>query len=411
VFEHNPAMYFMVDPTGTVLSLNTFGASQLGCAVDEWVGQSVLNLVFDENDKELVWKNIAVCVETLGQSHRWDAQKIRQDGTVLWTRENASTLRWSDNQVIVLIACEDITERYRDELELARLAAIISSSDDAIVSKTLDGKITSWNAGATTIFGYEAREMIGQPITHIIPPELHEDETQILTRLQRGERIRHYETVRVAKDGRRVDVSLTVSPLFDKSGKVVGASKVARDITAAKRAEAELQQTRTELARVSRVTTLGELTAAIAHEVNQPLTGLVSSANACLRWLAAETPDLDAARRSIERMIKDTNRSGEIINRIRTMVKKAPPQRDSLNINNTIMEVMALALTEVRRNSVSAHAELSDDLPPVLGEIAAGDSQPHHERHRSDEWSRPNAAKVVDFLRARRTKSCARGGV
>jgi PAS domain S-box-containing protein len=168
VFEHNPAMYFMVDPTGTVLSLNTFGASQLGCAVDEWVGQSVLNLVFDENDKELVWKNIAVCVETLGQSHRWDAQKIRQDGTVLWTRENASTLRWSDNQVIVLIACEDITERYRDELELARLAAIISSSDDAIVSKTLDGKITSWNAGATTIFGYEAREMIGQPITHII---------------------------------------------------------------------------------------------------------------------------------------------------------------------------------------------------------------------------------------------------
>jgi PAS domain S-box-containing protein len=131
----------------------------------------------------------------------------------------------------------DVSEREEVAVDLARLAAIVASSDDAIVSKTLDGTITSWNEGAARIFGYEASEMIGRPITSFIPPELHAEEKRILARLQRGERIRHYETARMAKDGRRVDVSLTVSPLRDTSGKVIGASKVGRDITERKQAE------------------------------------------------------------------------------------------------------------------------------------------------------------------------------
>jgi PAS domain S-box-containing protein len=131
----------------------------------------------------------------------------------------------------------DITDRYRSEVESAQLAAIVASSDDAIVSKTLDGVVTSWNAGAMRIFGYEAGEMIGQSITRIIPPELHGEEVQVLARLQKGERIDHYETTRVAKDGRRINISLTVSPLRDRVGRVVGASKVARDITERKQSE------------------------------------------------------------------------------------------------------------------------------------------------------------------------------
>src|SRR5262249_50403019 len=111
------------------------------------------------------------------------------------------------------------------ELESSRLAAIGASSDDALISKTLNGRITSWNSGAANMFGYHADEMIGHPIARIIPPELHGEEQQILMRMRRGERLRHYETVRIAKDGRRIDVSLTVSPLVDRSGRVVGASK------------------------------------------------------------------------------------------------------------------------------------------------------------------------------------------
>src|SRR5262249_3791915 len=131
----------------------------------------------------------------------------------------------------------DISDQRRTEADSTRLAAIVSSSDDAIVSKTFDGVITSWNTGATRIFGYEAGEMIGQSIMKIIPPELEGEEKQIVAKLRRGERIDHYETIRIAKDGRRVDISLTVSPLRNKAGHLVGASKVARDISERKHAE------------------------------------------------------------------------------------------------------------------------------------------------------------------------------
>src|SRR5277367_670076 len=262
----------------------------------------------------------------------------------------------------------DLTKSREREVESTGLAAIVSSSDDAIISKTLDGNIVSWNAGATNIFGYEATEMIGQSIFRLIPPELQEEEKRILTRLRQGERVLHYETDRIAKDGRRIEVSMSVSPLVDKSGKVVGAAKVARDVTASRRAEAELQQVRTELARVARVTTLGELTAAIAHEVNQPLTGLVSSGNACLRWLAGDMPNLKAARESVERMISAGSRAGEVIRRIRALVGKAPPLQDRLNINDAITEVIALIRGEIQRNRISLRTKLSTDVPLVLGD-------------------------------------------
>jgi len=131
----------------------------------------------------------------------------------------------------------DITQRHRAEVESAHLAAVVASSSDAIVSKTLKGIVMSWNAGAEKIFGYKAEEIVGQPILTIIPPELHQQEAEILARLERGERIEHFETERITKDGRRLNVSLTVSPVLDKRGNIIGASKVARDITDRKRAE------------------------------------------------------------------------------------------------------------------------------------------------------------------------------
>src|SRR4051812_10475378 len=118
-----------------------------------------------------------------------------------------------------------------DDLAMRRLAAIIESSDDAIVSKDLNGIITSWNAGAQRLFGYTADEIIGQSILTLIPPERHHEEPGILARIRRGERIDHYETVRRKKDGTLFDISVTVSPLKNKSGQIVGASKIARDIS------------------------------------------------------------------------------------------------------------------------------------------------------------------------------------
>src|SRR5467141_5312182 len=129
-----------------------------------------------------------------------------------------------------------------DALSRAQLAAIVASSDDVIVSKTLDGIITSWNPAAERTFGWTAAEAVGQPITLIVPDDRRAEEDDVLARIRRGERVDHFETVRRAKDGRMVNISLTVSPVKDASGKIVGASKVARDITERKRAEAELER-------------------------------------------------------------------------------------------------------------------------------------------------------------------------
>jgi len=124
-----------------------------------------------------------------------------------------------------------------EEIVARRLAAIVESSDDAIISKTLNGAIVTWNAGAARVFGYDAEEIIGRPVTLLIPPDRLGEEAAILARIRRGERIEHYETVRQRKDGGLIDISLTISPILDETGQVVGASKIARDITARKSAE------------------------------------------------------------------------------------------------------------------------------------------------------------------------------
>ena len=128
------------------------------------------------------------------------------------------------------------------ETALLRLATIVESSDDAIISKNLDAVITSWNAAAQRIFGYAEEEAVGKPITIVIPPELHDEENKILEKLRAGGRIEHFETIRVTKTGKKINVSLTISPIKDSSGRIVGISGIARDITERKRAEVRLHE-------------------------------------------------------------------------------------------------------------------------------------------------------------------------
>jgi two-component system CheB/CheR fusion protein len=161
-------------------------------------------------------------------------------------------------------------------IQLALLAAIVTSSDDAIVSKTLTGRIQSWNAGATRIFGYQADEVIGKPITVIIPPELHDEERRILEQLSRGERVDHFDTIRLTKDGRRIPISLTVSPIRDSRGNIVGASKVARDISERAAAEQALRESQqrlleSEQALLDADRRKNEFLALLAHELRNPL--------------------------------------------------------------------------------------------------------------------------------------------
>jgi PAS domain S-box-containing protein len=154
---------------------------------------------------------------------------------------NIEAIKDRRGNIVGAVNCfQDITERKRNEEAAQRLAAIVESSDDAIVSKNLDGIITSWNAGAERIFGYLAEEIVGKPITILIPPDHQREEEGIMQRIRRGQRVEHYETVRQRKHGSLIDVSLTISPVKNTQGKITGASKIARDITEHKRNEAQI---------------------------------------------------------------------------------------------------------------------------------------------------------------------------
>lgn len=195
----------------------------------------------------------------------------------------------------------DATERNRAEEVRSRLAAIVDSSDDAIVSKDLNGIVTSWNVGATHLFGWRPEEIIGKSILTIIPPELQSEEPAILASLRSGRKIDHYETVRIRKDGTRVQVSVTISPVRDSAGRIVGASKIARDIGEHLRMQEAMIQS-------EKLAATGRMAAAIAHEINNPLEAVTN-----LAYLVSTDPTLsDAGRKYAGVLMEEIGRVSDV---------------------------------------------------------------------------------------------------
>ncbi|HLE82828.1 MAG TPA: PAS domain S-box protein [Thermoanaerobaculia bacterium] len=245
----------------------------------------------------------------------------------------------------------DGAERRLAEAAQAHLAAIVESSQDAIISKTLDGVIRTWNRGAEGLFGYTAEEAVGRPITLIIPPERLDEEQEILTQLASGERIEHYETVRVAKDGRRLDVSLTVSPLRDAEGRIVGASKVARDVTERKRALEALE----EADRAK-----GDFLALLAHELRNPLAPLRNG----LEVLRLSAGDSEAAVKTLAMMDRQLSHLVRLIDDLLD-VSRVNRQKMELRRSRVLLaDVLSSAVETVRPAIEQAGHELTVSLPP-----------------------------------------------
>ena len=639
VFEHNPVMYFMVDASGTVLNVNTFGAAQLGYSPSELAGQSVMN-VFLEEDREFVRQCVAVCLQTVGQSHTWEVRKIKKDRSLLWVRENAKAMPRAEDKLVVLIACEDITERKQTENALRQSEAYLAQAQEisrtgsfgwnpttgeliwsqetfrifqcdpatkptipfvferihpedrdtvrtAIEQATRDGRdfdhqhrlllpdgsvkhvhgqarattdgrgrlefvgviadvtaareaernlrrseaylaeaqhlshTSSWawdirrgdflyrSAELYRLFGFDpddpaattqailaridpedvlrlsdlhhqimrekktaqfefdfrielpdgtikhahsvahpvldrAGELVEFVGTHMDVTEQHNAREKLekaMIALRESEQrfrdyaetasdwlwetgpdhrfarlLEHTKATGVGVSGvigqfrwdiasdlesepekwrqhratldahlpfreleyRRVDpmgapiyIRTSGKPFFDANGTFLGYRGVSTDVTAivrAEHAEQALREAQAELAHVTRLTSMGELTTTIAHEINQPLAAILANAEACRSWLDRAPPDLAAARRSVEWIVDDGNRTSEVIRRVRALSKKDDIESGPLDINVVLREALPLVSRELASQNVAVRMELAPDLPLISGD-------------------------------------------
>lgn len=290
-----------------------------------------------------------------------------------WREPHQPTERALRSLDILARQAADLIERTQIEAALReseegfrRLASIVESNDDAIVSTSLDGIITSWNKGAERILGYTAEEAVGKPVTILAPPDRQHEDRMITERIGRGERVEHFETVREHKDGSSIVISLTISPVKNSEGRIVGASKIGRDITERKLLEAREKVLIAELTYMNRVATAGELTASIAHEVNQPLTGIATKASAARRWLAAEKPDIGRVLDVLDQIETASYRASEIIANVRSMFSKGKHDKAEVDINKLIWTVVNLVSVDLRERRIELKMELDDQLPPVF---------------------------------------------
>ena len=257
----------------------------------------------------------------------------------------------------------DVTERHLAEITAHRLAAIVASSDDAIIGNDLSSIITSWNFGAERIFGYTADEMIGSSIVQLIPPDRQEEETEVLSRIRRGEHCDHFETIRLAKDGRQLNVSVTVSPIKDSTGDVVGASTIVRDITGRKRAEQKLRHAE-EAAEAANMAK-SQFLANMSHEIRTPMNGVIGMTGLLLDG------DLDPQQREFGEIIRASADAllmviNDILDFSKIEAGKLSFKLLDFDLIDTVESTLDLLAEQAHSKGIELVSEMATDLPTRL---------------------------------------------
>ncbi|HEY7390926.1 MAG TPA: PAS domain S-box protein, partial [Bryobacteraceae bacterium] len=247
----------------------------------------------------------------------------------------------------------DITDMRQMELANAHFAAIVESSEDAIISKELDGTILTWNAGAEHVYGYPAAEAIGEKMLLMVPPDRVQEEIDILSKIGRGESISHFETTRVKKGGASIDVSLAISPIRSSDGNIIGISHIARDITERKQVEKQLQQ-------AQRLESLGVLAGGIAHDFNNLLTGILGNISLVLEGLSTNHP----ARFALRNALGASERASDLTRQLLAYAGKGRFIIEPVNISGLIQEISELIQASIPKN-VQLRLDLAPDLPYI----------------------------------------------
>ncbi|MGD0415409.1 MAG: PAS domain S-box protein [Terriglobales bacterium] len=346
-----PDAIVAVDRDGTIVQVNTQAQELFGYNRDELIGQKVEVLVPESYRRQhhRHRENFAEAPKTRRMGADLDLYGRRRNGSEFPVEVSLSPVS-TENGTFVLSAIRDISDRKKIAEELrraneelyrrtteqlgeyrSRLALIIDSSDDAIIGKNLDGTIISWNKGAERIYGYAPEEVIGKHISLLAPGDRPDEIQEILQKIARGESTEHFESVRVTKDGRQLDVSISVSPLRDAKGEIIGASAIARDITAQKRAENQLHQSQ-------KMEAIGRLAGGVAHDFNNIL-GII---NACTEFLRDRLDPVAEPSRYVENITKTVERGSALTRQLLAFSRTPAIQPCVLDLNERLKDISRL---------------------------------------------------------------------
>jgi PAS domain S-box-containing protein len=378
------------DTPGRVTFLNPVAERLTGWPLAEGMGREVLEvmrLVNERTGRPAENPVVRVLREGIVVGLANHTAIIARDGTRRPIEDSGAPIVDEHGRLFgAVLVFHDITARRAIERDLQRLASIVASSDDAIVGKTTEGIITSWNAGAERIFGYPAAEVVGRPITVLLPPDRAAEEIMFLEAIARGEQISHFETVRIRKDGRRISVSVTLSPIRDEDGAVVGISKIARDITEGVELRAREGEAYRQAAEANRVK--DEFLATLSHELRTPLGSIFG----WIRMLQAGHLDGDRTRHALTVMERNCRAQMALISDLLDM-SRVVTGRIRLDLRSVdLAEVVRTALDGARPTALAKSIEIAFQPAAGVPRVAADP-----ERMQQVVWNLlSNAVKFTD---------------